>query len=95
MTSAFDDAPFAPDATWVRASEDEIYTEEEPNALTSEETASFLGCMKEEFPAQYAMTFLGFVTGLRPSCRRIDALRHRRRQGDPQGPLRIPAIVIA
>jgi hypothetical protein len=51
-------------------SEHEIYTEEEPNALTSEETAAFLACMKEEFPAQYAMTFLGFATGLRPSSMR-------------------------
>lgn len=51
-------------------SEHEMYTEEEPNALTSEETAKFLACMKEEFPAQYAMTFLGFATGLRPSSMR-------------------------
>jgi integrase len=51
-------------------SEHEVYTEEEPNALTSEETAQFLVCMKEEFPAQYAMTFLGFATGLRPSSMR-------------------------
>jgi integrase len=51
-------------------SEHETYTEEEPNALTSEETAKFLAVMKEEFPAQYAMTFLGFATGLRPSSMR-------------------------
>jgi hypothetical protein len=51
-------------------SEHETYTEEEPNALTAEETAAFLACMKEEFPAQYAMTFLGFATGLRPSSMR-------------------------
>jgi hypothetical protein len=51
-------------------SEHEVYTEEEPNALTAEETADFLACMKEEFPAQYAMTFLGFATGLRPSSMR-------------------------
>lgn len=51
-------------------SEHEVYTEEEPNALGSEETAEFLACMKEEFPAQYAMTFLGFATGLRPSSMR-------------------------
>ena len=51
-------------------SEHEIYTEEEPNALTSEETAAFLACMKEEFPAQYAMTYLAFATGLRPSSMR-------------------------
>ena len=32
--------------------------------------------MKDEFPAQYAMTFLGFATGLRPST-----LRPLRRTG--------------
>src|ERR1700722_4409299 len=57
-------------------SEHETYTEEEPNSLTSEEATSFLACMKEEFPAQYAMTFLGFATGLRPST-----LRPLRRTG--------------
>jgi integrase len=51
-------------------SEHETYTEEEPNALTSEEAAAFLARMKDEFPAQYAMTFLGFATGLRPSTMR-------------------------
>jgi len=34
-------------------SEHEVSTEEEPNALTGEEMAAFLACMKEEFPAQY------------------------------------------
>jgi len=58
-------------------SEHEVYTEEEPNALTSEETAAFLACMKDEFPAQYAMTFLGFATGLRPS-----SMRPLRRMGE-------------
>ena len=51
-------------------SEHETYTEEEPNALTSEETSAFLACMKEAFPAHYAMTYLGFATGLRPSSMR-------------------------
>ena len=51
-------------------SEHETYTEEQPNSLTSEEAASFLASMKDEFPAQYAMTFLGFATGLRPSTMR-------------------------
>ena len=51
-------------------SEHETYTEEEPNALTGEETAAFLACMKDEFPGTYAMTFLGFATGLRPSSMR-------------------------
>jgi integrase len=57
-------------------SEHETYTEEDPNTLTSEETAMFLASMKDEFPAQYAMTFLGFATGLRPS-----SLRPLRRTG--------------
>jgi hypothetical protein len=57
-------------------SEHEVYTEEEPNALTGEQTAAFLACMKEAFPAQYAMAFLGFATGLRPS-----SMRPLRRQG--------------
>jgi integrase len=51
-------------------SEHDTYTEEEPNALTSDEVAAFLACMKEEFPAQYAMAYLGFATGLRPSSMR-------------------------
>ena len=51
-------------------SEHATYTEEEPNALTSEETAAFLACMKEQAPAQYAMAYLGFATGLRPSSMR-------------------------
>jgi integrase len=57
-------------------SEHETYTEEQPNALTSEEAAAFLACMKEQAPAQYAMTYLGFATGLRPS-----SLRPLRRSG--------------
>src|ERR1700722_3549252 len=57
-------------------SEHETYTEEEPNSLTSEEATAFLARMKDEFPAQYAMTFLGFATGLRPST-----LRPLRRTG--------------
>lgn len=38
--------------------------------------SNFLACMKEEFPEQYAMTYLGFATGLRPS-----SLRPLRRSG--------------
>jgi hypothetical protein len=67
----------AEDAPAFDTSEHEVYTEEEPNALTSEETAQFIACMKEEFPAQYAMTFLEFATGLRPS-----SMRPLRRSGD-------------
>jgi len=57
-------------------SEHETYTVEQPNALDGEEVAAFLGCMKDEFPGQYAMTFLGFATGLRPS-----SIRPPRRTG--------------
>lgn len=48
-------------------SEHETYTEEEPNALTAQEAADFLDCMKDEFPGTYAMTYLALATGLRPS----------------------------
>lgn len=57
-------------------SERPTYTEEEPNALSPEETQTFLACMQEEFPQHYAMTCLGFATGLRPS-----SLRPLRRKG--------------
>lgn len=58
------------------------YTDEEPNALTVEEVRTFLVKMRELFPQHYAMTALGFATGLRPS-----SLRPLRRQG-PQADLR-------
>jgi integrase len=57
-------------------SEHTTYTEEEPNTLTGDEVFLFLACMKEEFPDQYAMAYLGFATGLRPS-----SLRPLRRSG--------------
>lgn len=43
------------------------YTPEEPNSLTADELPKFLDTMYEHFPQHYAVTFLGFVTGLRPS----------------------------
>jgi hypothetical protein len=46
------------------------YTFEEPNSLTVEELRKFLGCMRENFPGHYAMTFLGFALGKRPSTTR-------------------------
>ncbi len=52
------------------------YTEEEPNALTATETRAFLARMREVYPQHYAMTYLGFATGLRPS-----SLRPLRRNG--------------
>lgn len=57
-------------------SEHTTYTEEEPNALDAEEAQRFLNCMRDEFPQHYAMTYLGFATGLRPS-----SLRPLRRKG--------------
>lgn len=57
-------------------SEHATYTEEEPNALTPEEVPKFLETMREVYPQHYAMTFLGLVTGLRPST-----LRPFRRRG--------------
>lgn len=58
-------------------SEHETYTEEEPNALTPDELPAFLAKFREMFPAHYAMVFVGFFTGLRPS-----SLRPLRRRGD-------------
>lgn len=52
------------------------YTDEEPNALTAEEVRDFLACMREKYPHHFAMTYLGFATGLRPS-----SLRPLRRKG--------------
>jgi hypothetical protein len=58
-------------------SEHETYTEEEPNALPPERVGEFLTCMREVFPEHYAMTYLGFATGLRPSSMRPCAARDR------------------
>lgn len=52
------------------------YTDEEPNSLTVEEVRRFLAAMCKLFPQHYAMTALGFATGLRPST-----LRPLRRHG--------------
>jgi integrase len=57
-------------------SEHATYTEEAPNALPPERAGEFLAIMYERFPQHYAMTFLGFITGLRPS-----SLRPLRRSG--------------
>ena len=57
-------------------SEHATYTEEQPNALSPDEASGFLACMREVYPQHYAMTYLGFATGLRPS-----ALRPLRRSG--------------
>jgi integrase len=54
----------------------DTYTEEEPNALLPDEVAAFLETMHGRYPQHYAMTYLGLVTGLRPS-----SLRPLRRRG--------------
>ena len=59
------------------ASEHLTYTEEEANALTVGEVREFLAAMKDAFPQHFAMTALGFATGLRPS-----SLRPLRRLGE-------------
>jgi integrase len=57
-------------------SEHDPYPEEEPNALLPEQVPLFLAAMRETYPQHYAMTFLEFATGLRPS-----SLRPLRRGG--------------
>jgi integrase len=54
----------------LETAEHEVYTEEEPNALTEEEAGAFLDCMFDSYPQHFAMTYLGFATGLRPSSMR-------------------------
>lgn len=51
-------------------SEHEVYTDEEPNALTVDELKPFLKAMRDLFPQHFAMVALGFATGLRPSSLR-------------------------
>ena len=62
--------------TYFDTSEHATYTEEEPNALGPDQVSEFLACMREVYPQHYAMTFLGFATGLRPS-----SMRPLRRKG--------------
>jgi hypothetical protein len=57
-------------------SEHVTYSEEQPNALPPERAGEFLAHMFRLFPQHYAMAYLGFVTGLRPS-----SLRPLRRRG--------------
>src|SRR5690606_12970864 len=58
-------------------SEHVTYTEEEPNALTTEQVPEFLQHLRALYPQHYAMAYLGFATGLRPS-----SLRPLRRKGE-------------
>jgi integrase len=43
------------------------HTPEQPNSLTADELTRFLEALFTHFPQHYAVAFLGFVTGLRPS----------------------------
>jgi hypothetical protein len=52
------------------------YTREAPNSLAPADLPRFLEAMRRMFPAYFAITVLGFVTGLRPST-----LRPLRRRG--------------
>jgi hypothetical protein len=52
------------------------YTSKNPNSLSPEQARIFVRTVRRKFPQRYAMTLLGFVTGLRPS-----SLRPLRRQG--------------
>ncbi len=58
-------------------SEHPAHTHEDPNSLTADEAAKFLARMREKYPQHFAMTVLGFATGLRPS-----SLRPLRRHGE-------------
>ncbi len=52
------------------------YTHEQPNAMTAAQMPVFLAKLREESPQHFAMTFLGFAIGARPST-----LRPLRRRG--------------
>lgn len=57
-------------------SEHDTFTDEEPNSLTLEEVPVFLARLRELYPQHYAMAYVGFALGLRPS-----SLRPLRRTG--------------
>jgi integrase len=58
-------------------SEHPTFTEEAPNALSPAQVPVFMAALRESFPQHYAMAYLGFATGLRPS-----SLRPLRRSGE-------------
>jgi len=58
------------------------YTEEAPNSLTPEKVPEFLGLLRRYWPQHYAIVYVGFITGLRPSM-----LRPLRRRG-PESDIR-------
>ena len=57
-------------------SEHATYSEEQPNALPADRVGEFLEILRRQNPQHYAMTYLGLITGLRPS-----SLRPLRRRG--------------
>ncbi len=61
-------------------SEHRTYTREQPNSLTVDELRDFLALMFEKHPQHFAMAYVGFATGLRPSSLR--PLRRRGEQAD-------------
>lgn len=58
------------------SSQHRTYTREQPNSLTSPELRAFLERFLVDYPELFALAYLGFVTGLRPS-----SLRPLRRKG--------------
>ncbi len=56
------------------------FTVEQPNSLLPEELGRFLTELRVRYPQHYAYSFLGFITGLRPS-----SMRPLRRDHDIQG----------
>jgi hypothetical protein len=60
--------------------EHRTYTREQPNSLTPSELGQFLAGMFGKFPQHFAMTYMGFALGLRPSSLR--PLRRRGPQAD-------------
>lgn len=81
LRSAVDDFELERDPTLrVRdfsTAEHPTYTAEDPNSLTPAQATAFLAAMRTLFPQFFAMTLLGFATGLRPST-----LRPLRRRGE-------------
>ncbi|MBX3215229.1 MAG: site-specific integrase [Labilithrix sp.] len=71
-------APATEGISMFDTSEVETFTPEDPNSLgeNAEKVSEFLATMKELYPQHFAMTFLGFIMGLRPSM-----LRPVRRKG--------------
>lgn len=63
-------------------SEHATYTEEEPNSLLVEEVPPFLDGVHTYYPQHYAMTYIGLITGIRPSTLR--PLRRRGPESDVQ-----------